>query len=100
MSKLENLHRAGNNYVEFPSGLIFQWGNVRENVNATGEIVFPKSFKNSCFGVFFNDDAEGFTDGILKGIPRGKTKFSWYCNRTTNITATPPGLFTWFAIGV
>lgn len=100
MSKLENLHRNGNNYVEFPSGLIFQWGSVRENVNATGEIIFPKSFKNSCFGVFFNDDAEGFTDGILKGIPRGKTKFSWYCNRTTNMTATPPGLFTWFAIGV
>lgn len=98
--RLENLHRNGNNYVELPSGLIFQWGSVRENVNATGEIIFPKSFKNSCFGVFFNDDAEGFTDGILKGIPRGKTKFSWYCNRTTNITATSPGLFTWFAIGV
>ena len=100
LDKLENLHRNGNNYVEFPSGLIFQWGSVRENVNATGEIIFPKPFKNSCFGVFFNDDAEGFTDGILKGIPRDKTKFSWYCNRTTNITATAPGLFTWFAIGV
>ena len=90
----------GNNYVELPSGLIIQWGNVREYVNATGEIIFPKPFKNNCFGVFFNDDAEGFTDGTLKGIPRDKTKFSWHCNRTTNITATAPGLFTWFAIGL
>ncbi|NWO20136.1 hypothetical protein [Leptotrichia sp. oral taxon 223] len=56
--KLENLHTMGNNYIEFPDGLIIQWGeNYFEGLSSTPgasitkNINFPKTFKQKCVNV-------------------------------------------------
>ena len=56
--KLENLHTMGNSYIEFPSGLIIQWGeNYFEGLSSTPgasitkNINFPKTFKQKCVNV-------------------------------------------------
>ena len=56
--KVENLHTMGNNYIEFPDGLIIQWGeNYFEGLSSTPgasitkNINFPKTFKQKCVNV-------------------------------------------------
>ena len=106
--KVENLHKMGNNYIEFPDGLIIQWGeNYFEGLSsapgATLEktINFPKIFKQRCINVQISGNynySDESLEAILNSSSLSKNGFTLQVMRQRGGGGDKGGFF-WTAIG-
>ena len=106
--KVENLHKMGNNYIEFPDGLIIQWGEnyfegLSSNPGATLEktINFPKIFKQRCINVQISGNynySDESLEAILNSSSLSKNGFTLQVMRQRGGGGDKGGFF-WTAIG-
>ena len=106
--KVENLHKMGNNYIEFPDGLIIQWGeNYFEGLSSTPgatldkNINFSKTFKQRCLNVQISGNynySDESLEAILNSSSLSKTGFTLQIMRQRGGGGDKGGFF-WQAIG-
>ena len=107
-SKLENLNKMGNNYIEFPDGLIIQWGeNYFEGLSSTPgatldkNINFSKTFKQRCLNVQISGNynySDESLEAILNSSSLSKNGFTLQVMRQRGGGGDKGGFF-WQAIG-
>ena len=106
--KVENLHKMGNNYIEFPDGLIIQWGeNYFEGLSSTPgatldkNINFSKTFKQRCLNVQISGNynySDESLEAILNSSSLNKNGFTLQVMRQRGGGGDKGGFF-WVAIG-
>ena len=106
--KVENLHKMGNNYIEFPDGLIIQWGeNYFEGLSSTPgatldkNINFSKTFKQRCLNVQISGNynySDESLEAILNSSSLSKNGFTLQVMRQRGGGGDKGGFF-WQAIG-
>ena len=106
--KLENLHKMGNNYIEFPDGLIIQWGeNYFEGLSSTPgatldkNINFSKTFRQRCLNVQISGNynySDESLEAILNSSSLSKNGFTLQVMRQRGGGGDKGGFF-WVAIG-
>ena len=106
--KVENLHKMGNNYIEFPDGLIIQWGeNYFEGLSSTPgatldkNINFSKTFKQRCLNVQISGNynySDESLEAILNSSSLNKSGFTLQVMRQRGGGGDKGGFF-WTAIG-
>ena len=106
--KVENLHKMGNNYIEFPDGLIIQWGeNYFEGLSSTPgatldkNINFSKTFKQRCLNVQISGNynySDESLEAILNSSSLNKNGFTLQVMRQRGGGGDKGGFF-WTAIG-
>jgi len=106
--KVENLHKMGNNYIEFPDGLIIQWGeNYFEGLSSTPgatlnkNISFSKTFKQRCLNVQVSGNynySDESLEAILNSSSLNKSGFTLQVMRQRGGGGDKGGFF-WTAIG-
>ena len=106
--KVENLHKMGNNYIEFPDGLIIQWGeNYFEGLSSTPgatldkNINFSKMFKQRCLNVQVSGNynySDESLEAILNSSSLSKNGFTLQVMRQRGGGGDKGGFF-WTAIG-
>ena len=106
--KVENLHKIGNNYIEFPDGLIIQWGeNYFEGLSSTPgatldkNINFSKMFKQRCLNVQVSGNynySDESLEAILNSSSLSKNGFTLQVMRQRGGGGDKGGFF-WTAIG-
>ena len=106
--KVENLHKMGNNYIEFPDGLIIQWGeNYFEGLSSTPgatldkNINFSKTFKQRCLNVQISGNynySDESLEAILNSSSLSKNGFTLQVMRQRGGGGDKGGFF-WVAIG-
>ena len=106
--KVENLHTMGNNYIEFPDGLIIQWGeNYFEGLSDTPgatldkNINFSKMFKQRCLNVQVSGNynySDESLEAILNSSSLSKNGFTLQVMRQRGGGGDKGGFF-WTAIG-
>jgi hypothetical protein len=105
---VENLHKMGNNYIEFPDGLIIQWGeNYFEGLSSTPgatldkNINFSKTFKQRCLNVQISGNynySDESLEAILNSSSLSKNGFTLQVMRQRGGGGDKGGFF-WQAIG-
>nr|DAX24398.1 MAG TPA: putative tail fiber protein [Caudoviricetes sp.] len=106
--KVENLHKMGNNYIEFPDGLIIQWGeNYFEGLSSTPgatldkNINFSKTFRQRCLNVQISGNynySDESLEAILNSSSLSKNGFTLQVMRQRGGGGDKGGFF-WQAIG-
>ena len=106
--KVESLHKTGNNYIEFPDGLIIQWGeNYFEGLSSTPgatldkNINFSKMFKQRCLNVQVSGNynySDESLEAILNSSSLSKNGFTLQVMRQRGGGGDKGGFF-WTAIG-
>ena len=106
--KVENLHKMGNNYIEFPDGLIIQWGeNYFEGLSSTPGVTldkninFSKTFKQRCLNVQVSGNynySDESLEAILNSSSLNKSGFTLQVMRQRGGGGDKGGFF-WTAIG-
>ena len=106
--KVENLHKMGNNYIEFPDGLIIQWGeNYFEGLSSAPgatldkNISFSKTFKQRCLNVQVSGNynySDESLEAILNSSSLSKNGFTLQVMRQRGGGGDKGGFF-WTAIG-
>ena len=106
--KVENLHTMGNNYIEFPDGLIIQWGeNYFEGLSSAPgatldkNISFSKTFKQRCLNVQVSGNynySDESLEAILNSSSLSKNGFTLQVMRQRGGGGDKGGFF-WTAIG-
>lgn len=106
--KVENLHIMGNNYIEFPDGLIIQWGeSFFEGLSSTPgatldkNISFSKTFKQRCLNVQVSGNynySDESLEAILNSSSLNKNGFTIQVMRQRGGGGDKGGFF-WTAIG-
>ena len=104
---MENLHKMGNNYIEFPDGLIIQWGeNYFEGLSSTPgatldkNINFSKTFRQRCLNVQISGNynySDESLEAILNSSSLSKNGFTLQVMRQRG--GGDKGGFFWQAIG-
>lgn len=106
--KVESLHKMGNNYIEFPDGLIIQWGeNYFEGLSSAPgatldkNISFSKTFKQRCLNVQVSGNynySDESLEAILNSSSLSKNGFTLQVMRQRGGGGDKGGFF-WTAIG-